>query len=364
MSKRELGCLLGLYFDNVNINDAIYFIEETCKTQGKFPKYMVTINFDYFVISRKDRAFKDTLLNADLCTPDGEYFILLDKFLGIPNRGKVAGSDLLLELIKRKLTHNFTVFIFGTKEESARAAQNHINTKSINLKVIGYCCPGFGSVQDLSSAEYISRINNANPDILFVSLNAQKAMEWIALNRSKLNTRFICQVGAGIDYLAGKPPRAPLWMQHFLLEWVWRLIQDPKLLKRYAFDVTALVYYFLFYLLPYRLFLIRKRQSFITNKPLSFEIIEEFDIIRIGVNGAMNIFNYSKTHELLEKILNLNKNIEFDLANLEIIDNPSLTLLLFFTQQLKNMKRCVTYKAISRNVRKIFRYNLFTPYDT
>lgn len=240
------------------MDEVVRFIEETCSREQQIPKYLVTINTNYLALSFRDPLFREAVLAADLRCLDGMIVFWLSRFLGLARGEKVSGSDLLPELSKRKLSANYKVFIFGTAEDLAKEACRRINVSSSSLKAVGYISPLFGNVEELSRQEYIDTVNASGADILFLSLRADKAIKWIALNRQKLKVKFIAHVGAAIDFLGGKVKRAPLWIQKAGFEWLWRIAQEPRLYRRYLNDGITLIYIFFRYMLSYKIFLRRK----------------------------------------------------------------------------------------------------------
>ena len=111
-----------------------------------------------------------------------------------------------------------------------------VNAVPGGLKAVGAINPGFGSVEEMSSNAILHEINQAKPDILLVALGAKKGTAWIEYNRNKLNAGVISHLGATVNFLAGTVKRAPILFRRFGLEWLWRILQEPKLFSRYAYD--------------------------------------------------------------------------------------------------------------------------------
>jgi N-acetylglucosaminyldiphosphoundecaprenol N-acetyl-beta-D-mannosaminyltransferase len=244
--------LLGLRFDIAGTDDVINFIEISCKQPQSIPRHIVTINTNFIALSRKDPYFRQVLLDADICCIDGMPIIWLHDFLGLAHKGRVAGSDLLLELIASKLSAKVRVYVFGSTEDSVIIAIDRIRANG-NLEIAGYTSPGFVSLEELSRDEYINAINNSHSDMLLVSLSAGKAIRWIGKNREKLKVKLVFQVGAAVDFISGKQIRAPLYFRKLGLEWIWRIIHNPRLTGRYLLDGAMLIYLFLRYIVPQKL---------------------------------------------------------------------------------------------------------------
>ncbi len=250
---------MGLLRFSKDMDEVISFVDGTCRAEEGPPKYLVTVNMDYIAKSLKDASFRKTVLEADLRCADGIPALWLSNFLRASRCEKVSGSDLLPELVNRKMPAKYKACIFGTVAESAFEAQRRMNENGAGLEIAEYISPPFASVEELSDDRYIDGINGSGVDILFLSLSAEKAMWWISLNRRRLKVKLICQIGAAIDFLSGKIKRAPRWMQRVGLEWLWRTMQEPRLWRRYLHDGILLVYLFFRYILLYRISLARNK---------------------------------------------------------------------------------------------------------
>jgi len=357
---RKTYNLLGLLVDFIGNDEIIDFIEQTCSSEQSYPKYIATINLYYICRALKNRVFRNAVLDAGLCFPDGMPLIWIGKFLNICHKGRVTGADLLPELIKRKLSREYNIFIFGTTPESAKVAQKVINENSKSLKAVGFLSPEIAPVEELSKEEYIKKINDSKADILFISLDSEKAMEWISRNRGKIKVKFMCVVGAAIDFLSGKKRRAPRWMQEGGLEWLYRLGQEPlRLWKRYLNDGILFIGLFFRYLLPYKIFLIKNIPELSRDKEIRFDKDESGHKVKARISGTMNEFNYSKSKDFFRDLLKSGKHVEIDLSSLRMIDNSSLGLLKMFSIALKRNNKTLSFAAISKNVMKAMRYNLF-----
>lgn len=117
-----------------------------------------------------------------------------------------------------------------------------LRDKYPKVKIVGMYSPPFRELTDLEDEEDIKRINATKPDFIWVGLGAPKQEYWMARHQGKVEG-FMVGVGAGFDYLAGNIKRAPEWMQNNNMEWVYRLIQDPKrLLKKYLYSNSKFVW--------------------------------------------------------------------------------------------------------------------------
>ena len=165
---------------------------------------------------------------------DGKPIVWLARLLNIPIPERVAGSDLIEELIKNRTEHKILkVFFFGGEDGIAEAACEKLNSYNTGLKCVGSFNPGFGSIADMSSSEIIDQINQSNADFIIVSLGAKKGQAWIEKNRKNLNAPIISHLGAVVNFIAGTVSRSPKILQKSGLEWLWRIKEEPMLWKRY-----------------------------------------------------------------------------------------------------------------------------------
>jgi len=357
---RNAYYFLGLLIDSEKMPCVIDFIEETCNYEQFIPKYLVTVNLHYVFSSLKDEKFREIVLNADRCSPDGMPLVWVSRFLNIPIYERVTGADLLPELIERKFDRNYKIFMFGSTHNSLERASKIIDSESKSLRVADFLSPEFGDVYDLSKDEYIKRINQANADILFISLDAEKALKWIDLNRSKLNVKFICQIGASIDFLSGKLKRAPRWMQYMGFEWLYRFRLEPlKLWKRYLIDICLLIFIFLVKLLPCKLLYVCKKINKFREEHLSFKQTENEQSVNVKINGTINKLNINKAREYFLELLKKERNIEFDLSELGIIDNMGLGLFQLLNNIMKQKNKNVKYRSMRKCVSCVAKCNFF-----
>ncbi len=279
--NRDVYCLAGLPFDAVDMADAVAKVRAaiTSKTQC----FLSTPNLNFLIASHKDPAFRDSVINSDLSVPDGMPLIWMARLLNIPLKERVAGSSLFEELrnLGREDGKKISVYFFGGPKGIAEEACNNLNEENKGMRGVGHMCPGFGSVDDMSTPEIIDAINTSNADFLVVALGARKGQAWIEQNRERINVPVISHLGAVVNFIAGTVNRAPLWMQKSGLEWLWRMKEEKGLWKRYLYDGLALIKLFITHILPYKLFQICNHAC-ITHLKLDVEERNDSTIIYIS----------------------------------------------------------------------------------
>ncbi|MES2949396.1 MAG: WecB/TagA/CpsF family glycosyltransferase [Pseudomonadota bacterium] len=236
--NRKIHCLLGLPFDAVTLDDAVAHIRRAI--DQRTPCFLSTPNLNFLIAAQKNTAFRNSVIHSDLSLPDGMPVVWLAKLMGIPIGERVAGSDVF-EALRNGSGRQIKVYFFGGPPGIAERAAQQINEEKKGMVCVGFESPGYGSVEDMSSASSIDKVNQSGADFLVVSLGAAKGQAWIEHNLSRLNTPVVSHLGAVVNFVAGGVQRAPRWMQRVGLEWLWRIKEEPNLWRRYWADGTSLV---------------------------------------------------------------------------------------------------------------------------
>jgi N-acetylglucosaminyldiphosphoundecaprenol N-acetyl-beta-D-mannosaminyltransferase len=228
--------ILGIPFDHFTIPQAIVAIEQMIATRR--PHYLATANVDFVVQSLEDSELRRILINADLVLCDGTPLVWVSRWLGNPLPERVAGADLVPELLEVAADKGYRIFFLGGKPEVAAQAVQRLRAKYPDIDIAGHYSPPFAPLERMNHDEIGQRIRDGQPDILLVSFGCPKAEKWISMNYQSLGVPVSMGVGATIDFLAGEVKRAPVWMQRMGLEWVFRFLQEPSRLgPRYAKDL-------------------------------------------------------------------------------------------------------------------------------
>lgn len=278
--NREVYCLAGLPFDAVDMASAIARIRAVISRRDRC--FLSTPNLNFLIACLKDPAFRDSVVNSDLSVADGMPLIWMARLLGIPLKERVAGSSLFEELRQQGGEDGkpIAVYFFGGPEGVAEQAFNSLNEEAGGMRGVGYMCPGFGSVEDMSTGKIIDEINASNADFLVVALGARKGQEWIEHNRDRLNVPVISHLGAVVNFVAGSVNRAPQWMQRSGLEWLWRIKEESGLWKRYFYDGVALIKMFATHIIPYKFYQICNP---VYNMPPKLDVEEQENSITIRI---------------------------------------------------------------------------------
>ena len=350
--NRNVWCLLGLPFDAVTMDQTLDKIYHAVDTREKC--FISTPNLNFLITSQKDNEFRNSVINSDLSVADGKPLIWMARLLNIPLPERVAGSDIIENLIENRQDHKpIKVFFFGGQDGIAELACQKLNTDNSGLHCVGFHNPGFGSIEEMSSPDIINTINESGADFVIVSLGAKKGQAWIEKNNRVLDAPVISHLGAVVNFIAGTVVRSPKAMQRFGLEWIWRIKEEPMLWKRYMHDGASLVLIFLFKLIP-SFFIQRRNKSIKNNLDLS-DVIKTNESVVLKLTGTMFKDDILSFDNLVQSLTPF-KLITMNIVDVSFIDSPFLA----YIQQLKFRlnKKSIEVKIItSPNIKSIFGYN-------
>ena len=215
--------MLGVPFDNVTTEETAK-VAELMISSGH-AHCIATANVDFLVQARKDVDLRRILFDADLVVCDGMPLVWASKLLGNPLKERVAGSDLVPLLIRIAEVKGYRIFFLGGKEGVIAKAFENVRKDHPKLDIAGYYSPPFAPLLDMDHDDICRRVNEAKPDMCFVSFGCTKQEKWIRMNRHKIEVPMSVGVGATIDFLSGAVSRAPRWVGKCGLEWIYRLCQ-------------------------------------------------------------------------------------------------------------------------------------------
>ena len=225
MSKESQVEVLGVRFDNLTMREAVdaalaLIAEHRCT-------YAATPNPEIVMLSRKDASLSSALKEASLVIADGVGIVYGAQILGTPLKARLPGIDFAGCLMQELAKTNGRVFLFGAKPGIAELAAQTLTATHPGLSV---CGTHNGYFSD--DAEIIAEINAAKPDLLLVCLGAPKQELWMQANAGKLNAGLMIGLGGSLDVFAGTVRRAPESWCKLGLEWLYRLIKEPRRIGR------------------------------------------------------------------------------------------------------------------------------------
>ncbi len=205
-------------------------------------RYVVTPNVDHVVKLQSLPAMQAAYQAASLVVADGWPLVAASRWLGQPLPERVAGSDLVPELLTAgNQLPGFRVFLLGGEPGVGERAADRIASRWPHVSVAGISSPPPGFEEDMAETEQvINTINRTAPHLLVVGLGAPKQEIWLLRHAARIHVPVAIAAGATIDFLAGVQTRAPRWIQRLRLEWLFRLASDPRRLAgRYAQDAIV-----------------------------------------------------------------------------------------------------------------------------
>ena len=206
-------------------------------SEGEVGRYFVCANPHSLEIAFADPVFSDAIKNADLVVPDGIGIVIASKILGGAIRERVTGMDIFTglsaELNEEK---GYRYFFLGSTDSNLKKIEEKMSTDFPNITVAGTYSPPFKlEFSEEDNKLMVEAINRADPDVLWVGMTAPKQEKWIYQNKDKLNVKFIGAIGAVFDFYTGNVKRSHPVFQKLGLEWLPRLIRQPRRLWRRNF---------------------------------------------------------------------------------------------------------------------------------
>jgi N-acetylglucosaminyldiphosphoundecaprenol N-acetyl-beta-D-mannosaminyltransferase len=205
-------------------------------------KVFVCANPHSLVEAKNDPLFQQAIHNANLVTPDGAGIVIASKILGGTIRERVTGSDIFWGL-SAELNRNGgrSYFFLGSSEETLVAIKDKMEIEYPHIRFAGsYSPPYKPEFSEEDSRKMVAAVNAAKPDVLWVGMTAPKQEKWIDQHRGQLDVKFIGAVGAVFDFYVGNVKRSHPFFQKIGLEWLPRLLQEPRRLFKRNFVSSPL----------------------------------------------------------------------------------------------------------------------------
>ena len=227
INKEARVDILGVGFDNISKADAIDYILSIMPDHNA--EYIVTPNPEIVMLARKDASLASAIEKACLVIPDGIGIMYGAKILRKTIKERIPGIDFTSSLFERMVEEGKSVFLFGAKPGVAEKAAENISAQFPGIVISGFCDGYFSD-----DAPIIEKINAAKPDFLMVCLGCPKQELWMQTNAAKLDVGVMIGAGGSLDVFSGTVERAPMAWRKLGLEWLHRLLKDPKRIRRMA----------------------------------------------------------------------------------------------------------------------------------
>ena len=243
---KKLKCLvptcniMGVELAAINMPWLIEFTKKYIKELSG--EYICVSNVHTTVMSYEDKEYCAVQNGGIMAIPDGGPLSSVGRKRGFPDMQRTTGPDYMKEILKISGEEGYRHYFYGSTEKTLNKLSKTIEKRYPNVQVAGMYSPPFRPLTKEEDEDVIRRINESNADFIWVGLGAPKQECWMADHKGKIKGLMV-GVGAAFDYEAGNIDRAPMWMQKANLEWLYRLLQEPKrLFKRYFYTNTKFVW--------------------------------------------------------------------------------------------------------------------------
>lgn len=231
--------LLQVDIHNLSMKETLALVEQAIAENKQI--HHTVVNAGKIVSLQKDTQLRKSVNEADIINADGQAVVWAARFLGIPLKERVAGIDLMGNLVELAHKNKHKIYLLGAKEEIVSKLVSIYSEKYSPTIVSGYRNGYFGADDE---EKIVSDIVQSGAQMLFVAMTSPKKENFLYQYRNELkNINFIMGVGGSFDVFAGKTKRAPLWMQKIGMEWFYRFLQEPKRMwKRYLVGNTKFLF--------------------------------------------------------------------------------------------------------------------------
>lgn len=223
--------ILGVHIADINMDWLLKFTQANIKELSG--DYICVANVHATVTASEDEEYRAVQNGGIMAIPDGGPLSTEGRKRGAKNIARTTGPSYMGEILKVSPERGYRHYFYGSTEKTLEKLYENLTHDYPGIQISGMYSPPFRPMTEEEDRAIVERINETEPDFLWVGLGAPKQEKWMAAHQGKVKGLMV-GVGAGFDYFAGNIERAPQWMQRANLEWFYRLIQDPKrLFKRY-----------------------------------------------------------------------------------------------------------------------------------
>jgi len=232
--------ILGVGITPVNLTQAVATLEKW--REERRHEYVCCTPVHGLVEAQRDPEFRSALNRAGLTTEDGMPLVWWCRRAGFSGAGRVYGPDLLAAMCEIASQRGHRHFFYGGSPRVVEKLVLRLTQRYPGLVVAGYRSPPFRPLTEVEDAADIEAINETRSDFVWVGLGMPKQEKWMAQHVGKINAAALLGVGAAFDFLSGEKPQAPIWMQRSGVEWLFRLMTEPRrLAHRYLVDNSIFI---------------------------------------------------------------------------------------------------------------------------
>jgi N-acetylglucosaminyldiphosphoundecaprenol N-acetyl-beta-D-mannosaminyltransferase len=218
--------ILGVNVSTINLDEACSVIDSWIAFGHR--RYVCVTGVHGVMESQRDEHLRAIHNQAGLVTPDGMPLVWISRARGFAGVGRVYGPDLMLALCAFGVTRSYRHFFYGGTSGVPQRLAIQLRKQFPQMVIVGAYSPPFRSASTSPDPNEIAIINEARADIVWVGLSTPKQEHWMAAYRSRLAAPVLIGVGAAFDFIAGTKRQAPRWMMRAGMEWIFRLMCEPR----------------------------------------------------------------------------------------------------------------------------------------
>ncbi len=239
---RPAAHVLGVSVDAIDMAGALKRVDGILRSSCK--GYVCVAGVHGVMEAQRSSTLRDAYAASEMTIPDGMPLTWVGHMQGHPNMERVTGPDLMLEIFRRKQFAHVTHFFYGGREGIADELRVRMRARFPWTRIVGTYTPPFRELSDTETAEFAATIAVLQPDIIWIGISCPRQEVFMARHLPQLNTKLMFGVGAAFDYHTGHIRDCADWIKRAGLQWLHRLLQDPKRLwRRYLRNNPAFIWH-------------------------------------------------------------------------------------------------------------------------
>lgn len=245
-SENKKYSVFGITYTATDYDAATRLILEKAAERNSFGVSALAVHG--LITAYHNLTLRELVNKIDLVVPDGQPVRwALNSFYGLKLKDRVYGPELTLYVLEGANDRSLSIYLYGSTENTCKKFETFIRTRYPNVRIAGIHVDRFRDATEQEDLEDIKKLNDSGANIVLVGRGCPRQETWVANHLGKVNAVMMA-VGAAFDFHAGTVKQAPTWMQKAGLEWLFRLLQEPKRLwRRYLTTNTFFIYLFLKY---------------------------------------------------------------------------------------------------------------------
>lgn len=366
---RDTVIVLGIPLDNITLSETverIFQMIEEYREDGK-PRQVATVNVDFIVNTLawecggiRHPELLDILRRADLVTADGMPVVWMSRLQGCPLKERVTGADLVPALATEAARRGASLFFLGGCGDVGQQAADLLVRRNPGLKIAGVSSP-FVYTEGEHLADFtaedeaiVAEINAARPDILLIAFGNPKQELWLARNAPRLTVPVSIGIGGTFEFIVGRVSRAPLWVQKAGMEWLYRILMEPRRLwKRYAIGLFKFGRHAWPAIRGYR-----AERSRIPRLPLTApELPLDLDIMVVALPVRLDALAAHTLSSSLIPVIKSSGHLILDFAQVDMVDSSGLGFLVQLWRQSVESGASLYLATVNDHVLEFFRFN-------